>query len=546
MIKENPFYILEATTRDNRQKIVDLAEEKSFELDEELCQKARSDLTIPRNRILAELNWFPGVSPRKVELLISQLKASDKDLYLINGIPILAKINIFIELLNDNHLKFSDNELKEIIISVVYDFENLDIEEIIRDINEDRTISGFPEINDYDLVNNHLSEKKRSCVKLILKRLNSLDTAKLIDMITRIVDEETANGETQASSMIEDLIDDYKLHTQDFLEQEFEKIKKLIEVIREKADEGENNISSLVDKLLTITRNWDNVAQPIQLSMKSRGLDEPLSNQVAKEIRSLGIDLYNSYGYLELSKRISEVLKELFAELPEVLEIVENDINTLEDLFYKEQEAKHKEQELEESLNYSVEIGIIMKDKLSISSKNITWKNKTYPLDTISRMAWGATRNSVNGIPTGTIYSITFGDTKSTSTVETRRSSVYEEVIDRLWKTAGMVILTKMLNDFKNGQKLTFNNVTIWDDGVTLVKPGGWFSSDEKKKFGWSEVQIYSSNGSLVIESTKEKKFVTAIAYQGTFNVHFLEQLIRMKFKDGKARKLSDLLENKD
>lgn len=543
MIKENPFYILQVTTRDNRQKIVDLAEEKSFELDEELCQKARSDLTIPRNRILAELNWFPGVSPRKVELLISQLKASDKDLYLIDGIPILAKINIFIELLNDNHLQFSDNELKEIILSVVDDFENLDIKEIIRDINEDRTISGFPEINDYDLVNNHLSEKKRSCVKLILKRLNSLDTAKLIDMITKIVDEETANGETQASSMIEDLIDDYKLHTQDFLEQEFEKIKKLIEVIREKADEGENNISSLVDKLLTITRNWDNVAQPIQLSMKSRGLDEPLSSQVAREVRSLGVDLYNDHGYLELSKRISEILKELFAELPEVLEIVENDINTLEDLFYKKQEAKHKEQQLEESLNYSVEIGIIMKDKLSISSKNITWKNKTYPLDTISRMAWGATRNSVNGIPTGTTYSITFGDTKSTSTVETRRSSVYEEVIDRLWKTAGMVILTKMLNDFKNGQKLTFNNATIWDDGVTLVKTGGWFSSDEKKKFGWSEVQIYSSNGSLVIESTKEKKFVTAIAYQGIFNVHFLEQLIRMKFKDGNARKLSDLLE---
>lgn len=106
-----------------------------------------------------------------------------------------------------------------------------------------------------------------------------------------------------------------------------------------------------------------------------------------------------------------------------------------------------------------------------------------------------------------------------------------------------MVIITKLLKDFKNGQGLTFNNVTIWDDGVTLIKAGGWFSSDEKRKFGWSEVQIYSSNGSLVIESIKEKKFVTSIAYQGVYNVHFLEQLIRMKFKDGNARKLSDLLE---
>ncbi|MGH2278691.1 hypothetical protein ACRCD7_06055 [Aliarcobacter sp. ERUVET-7] len=410
-----------------------------------------------------------------------------------------------------------------------------------------RIVSGFPEINDYELVENHLLEKKRSCVKLILKRLNNLETLHLIDIMTRIVDDATVNGEIQASSMLEDLVDDYKLHTQNFLEQEFEKIRKLIEIIQNRAEEGKDTISPLINKLLEITRNWDNVAQPIQLSMKSRGLDEPLSSKVANTIRSLSIELTNDYGYVELSQKISEVIKELFAELPEIVEKVEEDIDTLDDLFSQIQESKDKreieERQFQESLNYSVEIGVLMKDKLSISSKGITWKDKTYPLESITRVSWGATRHSINGIPTGTTYTISFGDDRSTSTIETRRGSVYEEVIDRLWKTAGMVIITKLLKDFKNGQGLTFNNATIWDDGVTLIKSGGWLSSDEKKKFGWSEVQIYSSNGSLVIESIKEKKFVTAIAYQGVYNVHFLEQLIRMKFKDGNARKLSDLLE---
>ena len=160
MIKENPFYILDATTRDNRQKIVELAEEKSFDIDEDLCQKARSDLTMPRNRVFAELNWLPGVSPRKVALLVSQLKTSDKDLYSVEGIPDLARINILMELLNTEHIKFNNNELEEIIVNIVYDFENLDINEIIRDINEDRIVSGFQEINDYELVENHLIEKK--------------------------------------------------------------------------------------------------------------------------------------------------------------------------------------------------------------------------------------------------------------------------------------------------------------------------------------------------------------------------------------------------
>ncbi len=545
-IKENPFYILDATTRDNRQKIVELAEEKSFDIDEDLCQKARSDLTMPRNRVLAELNWLPGVSPNRISLLISQLKTSDKSLYYIEGIPDLARINILMELLNTEHIKFTNNELEKIIIKIVYDFENLEINNIIRDINEDRVVSGFPEVNDFELVENHLKEKKRNCVKLILNSLNSLDTKQLIDIMTRIVDEETANGEMQASSMIEDLVDDYKLHTQNFLEQEFEKIKKLIDVIRDRADEGKDGISALIDKLLQITQNWDNVAQPIQLSMKSRGLDEPLSQKVANTIRSLSIELTNDYGYVELSQKISEALKELFAELPEIVERVEEDIDTLDNLFSQIQESKDKqereERQFQESLNYSVEIGILMKDNLSISSKGITWKNKTYPLESITRVTWGATRHSINGIPTGTTYTISFGDDRSTSTVETRRSSVYEEVIDRLWKTTGMIIITKLLKDFKNGQGLTFNNATIWDDGVSLTKSGGWFSSDEKKKFSWGEIQIYSSNGNFVIESLKDKKFVTAIAYQGVYNVHFLEQLIRMKFKDVNIKKLSDLL----
>ena len=545
MIKENPFYILDATTRDNRQKIVELAEEKSFDIDEDLCQKARSDLTMPRNRVFAELNWLPGVSPRKVALLVSQLKTSDKDLYSVEGIPDLARINILMELLNTEHIKFNNNELEEIIVNIVYDFENLDIDEIIRDINEDRTVSGFPEVNDYELVENHLIEKKRSCVKLILKRLNNLDTKHLIDIMTRIVDEETANGEIQASSMIEDLVDDYKLHTQNFLEQEFEKIKKLIEVIRDRADDGTDTISPLVDKLLQMTQNWDNVAQPIQLSMKSRGLDEQLSSQVANTIRLLSIDLTNDYGYVELSQRISESLKELFAELPEIVERVEEDIDTLDDLFYQIQEAKDKkekeEREFEESLNYSAEIGLIFKDKVSISSKQITWKNKAFSINEITKMSWGVEKITVN-FQSDYYYTIFYGNDKDIVKLKLKNeSSVYESVIDRLWKTAGANIMTKMLKELKNGSVLDFRGVKIYDHGINLYK-SNWFSVDEKI-FNWSDVEIYSSNGEFVIKSRYEKKFSATMSYKDVYNVHFLEQLIRIFFKEPKAKKLSDLLE---
>lgn len=64
-LNKSPFAVLGVTTRDDRRRIVELAEEKSLELDHELCQKARSDLTNPRTRLSAEIAWLPGVSREK-------------------------------------------------------------------------------------------------------------------------------------------------------------------------------------------------------------------------------------------------------------------------------------------------------------------------------------------------------------------------------------------------------------------------------------------------------------------------------------------------
>ncbi len=59
------FCILGATTRDNRRRIVELAEDKNLTSDSEICIKARSDLTNPRSRLSAEVAWLPGLSPKR-------------------------------------------------------------------------------------------------------------------------------------------------------------------------------------------------------------------------------------------------------------------------------------------------------------------------------------------------------------------------------------------------------------------------------------------------------------------------------------------------
>ena len=72
-ITENPFYLLGATPRDNRQKIQDLVDEKMLELDSTVCAEARQTLTNPRKRLSAEIAWFPGVSIRQINTIIIEL-----------------------------------------------------------------------------------------------------------------------------------------------------------------------------------------------------------------------------------------------------------------------------------------------------------------------------------------------------------------------------------------------------------------------------------------------------------------------------------------
>ena len=65
VLHKNSFWLLGVTVRDDKRRIIEMSEEKSLELDHELCQKAQSDLTSPRKRLEVEMAWLPGVSPRK-------------------------------------------------------------------------------------------------------------------------------------------------------------------------------------------------------------------------------------------------------------------------------------------------------------------------------------------------------------------------------------------------------------------------------------------------------------------------------------------------
>lgn len=541
-LHQNAFSLIGVSTRDDRRRIIEAADEKSLTLDHDACHKARSDLTNPRNRLSCEIAWLPGVSPKKATQLVGRLFEDPMALREDMSLPVLAYLNLMasvFELVDGDH---DADDLAEFIQEFASITDALDPEGVLRDINEDRVVSGFPEIKGIELVEAELEQRRRYYRTAIKDALNRLPPERLVKVMTLAVDMATDGGEEHAPALVDDLVDSYEVETKVFLEKEEGNVHKLIKAARDAARSGEPAVKAYVDKLEVVTRNWDSVAQPIQLSAKARGIEHEASLGLGYKIRSLAIDLFNNHDMIHQSQRLMDLLQELFAEIPDISERVEQDVDALADIFHERKQSVAKKAEWDREITYSAEIGVIFKDTLSISPSGVSWKGVGYPLDAITRVRWGGIRNSVNGVPTGTTFTIGFGDARSEVVVELRREEVYSTFIDKLWRAVCVRLLGQVLETVKAGQTIQFGDAVLHDDGITLTKHK-FFGANERIKCSWGQVQIWSADGSFCIGSKDDKKTNIALSYIYSANTHILEQVIRMAFKKPGLRRLSELLE---
>lgn len=541
-LHQSAFSVLGVTTRDNRKRIVELAEEKSLELDHDVCQKARSDLTNPRTRLSVEIGWLPGVSPRKAAQLVENLLNDPMAIREESGLPTLAHLNLLAAAFEAVDGEHDADDLAGFIMEASYLAEELTPEEVLRDINEDRAVSGFPEVRALDQIEAELTERKRYYRGAIKDALDRLPPMTLIQVMTETVDGVTSGGEDHAPGLIDDLVDSYEVETHGILQKEAENVHKLIKAARDHAGSGEAAVKPYVDKLDAVARNWDKIAQPIQLSSKARGIDHEASRDLAYEIRGLAIDLFNKHDMLAHSKRLTGLIQELFSEVPEIADRVEEDADALADILQQRKQAASRKDEWAREITYRAEIGVMFKDALNISPDGVSWKGQNFPLDSITRVRWGGVSHSVNGIPTGTTYTIAFGNRSSEAVVELKKQDIYSTFIDKLWRAVCVRLLTEMLEALKEGRDLHFGDALLHDDGITLVRRK-FLGANEKVRCSWSQVHVWSADGSFCIGAKDDKKINAGISYIHGANTHILEQAIRMAFKKPGMRRLSDLLQ---
>ena len=378
----NPFYILNATQRDNRSKLIELAEKQSLLSDADKCMEARSELTMPRKRLSAEVAWLPGVNPERVYDILLMLESSvgnrlasdnmtsiapvDSLTTVLARVPYTEKSTIADEVLEILRLSKGDftevseflgirtltpiarvnllaarlvrlpdytpDVVAEWIRTLVQTFENINPSEVQATINVEREVSGFPAITELLDITSEIQNCRRYYQQVIKFALDNIHSAEArVKAVMTIVESETDNDTNHWPILVEDTVDAYGDSAAAFLETEEKNIEALNKKIRIAADEGTPDVdfTRIVDKLLQTVKDWNVLAHPIQLSKSRQGLSHDAKHDVADRIRQLAVFLFNEYDKLYFSQKILNVLQEVFTEIPAIAERIIADLEAL-------------------------------------------------------------------------------------------------------------------------------------------------------------------------------------------------------------------------
>ena len=543
----NPFYTLGATMDDGQGRIAELADEKSLVGEEDSIRDARGTLTHPKRRLAAEVGWLPGLGAEQVAETISLLEVNPRDVRRITGLPALARANLLADALVRSGPSLAGDEVAQWIVELAETHERVDGDEVVSLLNEARSTAGFASITSQEYVEEELQSRRRHFRDAIKQSLDQLPARSLVDAVTIAVDRATHNGEVHAPSLIDDLVDTYEVEAQEFLDRETGNVRIIVQQIRDQAGEraDEHTMDTLVAKLERVVKNWDYVAQPIQVSFSSKGLSHGLSHEVAREIRELAVELYNEYSLLEISKKLTAIQQDVFAEIAKITEQLDDDAARLDEIAEERAEFLEQMKAQTESwareITYEADVGIMM-SKLRISPEGVHWKGGTIRLEEISRVRWSGTKHSISGIPTGTTYSITVGADRTFFAIDLKNREIFTEFVDRLWKTAGVRLLTEMLEGLKSGQKFQFGTAVVSDHGMVLERKR-MFGTNEVVPCRWTDLLIWNGAGTFCIARKEEGEVGVELGYSEIDNLHILETAIRAFWKRSSPR-LSDLLES--
>ena len=333
-LTSNPFYVLGATPSDDRRRIVALANDKrlEFDSDEVAVREAQSILITPRKRLAAEIAWLPGVEAGEMRRALAAMDERPDAGLQMHRLPALARANLLADgLVRERSTNVSSLGLAEWIVELASAHEQLRPDEVTTAVNEARLVAGVPMASPQDVAEGlrgrrgHYRDAMEQC-------LDGLALSRMVEVVTSVVSLATQEGARHAPALIDNLVDSYyDQKVSEKMAANRKKIATLVSQVRGHVGRGTlARVSDVVAKIESKVREWDVLAQPIQVSLASRGMSHPSSNEIMREVRELAVELFNKHGLLEVAQGLTKTLREVFAEMEPITEVLDKDVSALD------------------------------------------------------------------------------------------------------------------------------------------------------------------------------------------------------------------------
>ena len=190
LLDEDPFYLLGASTRDDRQRIIELAEEKSLDGDQALFSRCSAELINPRQRLKFEIAWLPGVSPSRA---LTAATAASKGIA-IEPLPSpLAQVNALVSVVAHQG-KWADAQLGPRVLEIAELWDRIDASHVRVLLNEDRTAAGFVLLDNEADVKRALHGRFDDVRAVLTKALRDAEEDVCVQAITQALDRGTKTG----------------------------------------------------------------------------------------------------------------------------------------------------------------------------------------------------------------------------------------------------------------------------------------------------------------------------------------------------------------
>lgn len=316
---ENPFVILNVAASATNEEIVDAHDDLSAaaDADEAALAEARQQLLSPRTRLTAEMAFLTDTSEGEASRLLAQLASrADREglLSATERLSPLSKSNLIVAIIETFGLT---SDLLVRLISAQADIAPGDVVVALRRVREKAGVVMPTEEGVVQALEGLFEQHARSALR------TESDPCGLAKVVTFATEAICATKDADRFERLDALQQAYWR----IVSRDTASLRSDLAAIGERLLEGsgEADVNAYIDAL----RRWDVFGQPLQLLERARGREDREAQAVQKDVRALCLDLANEKKRSDVALRITEVAREVFAELERTASALAEDLEVL-------------------------------------------------------------------------------------------------------------------------------------------------------------------------------------------------------------------------